>query len=442
MQLKAMAERVELWPLDRLVPYDRNPRTHSDEQIDQIAASMVEFGFTNPLLIDSDDGIIAGHGRLEAAKRLGLTEVPVIVLDHLSPAQRRAYLLADNRLALNAGWDDALLAHELHALNGDGFDLSVTGFSDEELAALMAPLDDEDEAGGVTEDEVPEPPETPVTRPGDLWLIGKHRLLCGDSTNPVDVRRVMTGERAILFATDPPYLVDYDGTNHPSGKSDTAARKAIRNKDWSGTYGTTWDDASQGPDLYRGFIRAAIDEALEPNAAWYSWHASRRQAMLEAVWDEFGAFVHQQIIWVKNRGVLTRSFYLWRHEPCFYGWIKGNKPPRVTEEMLSSVWEIDQAGEDKPDHPTPKPLKCFAIPMLQHVELGGLCYEPFSGSGSQIIAGEQLGRRVYAIEITPAYVDVAVMRWQNATGKEAVLEGGQRRYSAVAEKRFGNVVGT
>ena len=283
----------------------------------------------------------------------------------------------------------------------------------------------------MAEEEIPEPPATPVSRPGDLWVLGSHRLLCGDSTRPEDVQRLMNGERASLFATDPPYLVDYDGTNHPG-----ADQRGTKNKDWGDSYGVTWDDADQGPDLYRGFIRAAIDHAIQPNAAWYCWHASRRQAMLEAVWVELGAFVHQQIIWVKNRAVLTRSFYLWKHEPCLMGWLKGNKPERVSEDYLSSVWTIDTPdGEDRPDHPTPKPLDCFAIPMLQHVARGGLCYEPFSGSGSQIMAGEQTGRRVYALEISPQYVDVAVKRWQAATRQAAILEGDGGSFEAVAAAR-------
>jgi DNA modification methylase len=300
------------------------------------------------------------------------------------------------------------------------------------------------EPGGIGDGDVTEPPATPVSKTGDLWLLGDHRLLCGDSTDADDVKRLMNGERAILFATDPPYLVDYDGTNHPQNsarkarvaKGDTSGTDG--NKDWSETYGITWDDSTQGPELYRGFIKAAIAEAIEPNAAWYCWHASRRQAMLEEVWTELGAFQHQQIIWNKDRGVLTRSRYLWKHEPCLMGWIKGNMPPKIDgADFLASVWDIQGlTGDERPDHPTPKPLDCFAIPMRQHVEIGGLCYEPFSGSGSQIIAGESTGRRVYAMEIGPTYVDVAVMRWQKATGKTAMLDGDDRSFDKIKEERL------
>lgn len=247
---------------------------------------------------------------------------------------------------------------------------------------------------------IPEPPRNLVSRTGDLWILGEHRLLCGDSTSAADVRRVVNGERAILFATDPPYLVDYDGSNHPT-----------RNKDWSASYGTTWDDSSQGAELYDGFIAAAVAEAITEDAAWYCWHASRRQAMLEACWEKAGAFVHQQIIWVKDRGVLTRSHYLWKHEPCFMGWCRPNRPPKVAEQTLPSTWELPSfARDNRPDHPTPKPLDAFGIPMRQHVARGGLCYEPFSGSGSQIMAGEANGRRVFAMEISGSYVDVTLER--------------------------------
>jgi DNA modification methylase len=237
----------------------------------------------------------------------------------------------------------------------------------------------------------------------------------------------MNGERAILFATDPPYLVDYDGSNHPT-----------RNKDWSASYGVTWDDSSQGAELYDGFIAAAVAEAIAEDAAWYCWHASRRQAMLEACWEKAGAFVHQQIIWVKDRGVLTRSHYLWKHEPCFMGWRRPNRPPKVAEETLPSTWALPSfAKDERPDHPTPKPLDAFGIPMRQHVARGGLCYEPFSGSGSQIMAGEANGRRVFAMEISPAYVDVAVERWQADTGRDAILDGDGRTFAQVRGRAAG-----
>ncbi|WP_297116328.1 ParB N-terminal domain-containing protein [Thalassospira sp.] len=429
MMLSFAPDAIETWPLDRLKPYAQNAKTHGEDQVAKIAASMAEFGWTVPVLVAEDGEVIAGHGRILAAAQLGLTEAPVIVLGHLTEAQRRAYRIADNKLTEMGGWDEALLSAELQDLLAEEFDLSLVGIADGELDRLLAETGADDGAagGGQPPVVVPEPPRNPASRSGDLWRLEEHRLLCGDSTNAGDVRRLMNGERAVLFATDPPYLVDYDGSNHPT-----------RNKDRSASYGTTWDDSSQGAELYDGFIAAAVAEAITENAAWYCWHASRRQAMLEACWEKAGAFVHQQIIWVKDRGVLTRSHYLWKHEPCFMGWIKGKRPPKVADETLPSTWEMPSFGKDeRPDHPTPKPLDAFGIPMRQHVERGGLCYEPFSGSGSQIMAGEANGRRVYAMEISPAYVDVAVERWQAETGRDAILDGDGRTFSEVREERLG-----
>jgi DNA modification methylase len=252
------------------------------------------------------------------------------------------------------------------------------------------------------------------TKTGQLWLIPSitnrfvtHRLLCGDCTVPDDVKRVMDGQRAVLFATDPPYLVEYDGTNHPHkwGSPD-------ENKDWSELYiDPTWDKADGNENLYDDFIRLAVGIAITPNAAWYCWHASRRQAMLEAVWERHGAFVHQQIIWAKDRPVLTRSWYMWQHEPCFMGWVKGKKPPRYGDDHPRSVWEFPTILPGvKTDHPTSKPIELFEIPMKQHTQVGEICYDPFMGSGSQLVAGEKLGRAVYGIEQEPAFIAVILER--------------------------------
>ena len=429
--LRFLPEQIEHWPVARLKPYERNPRLHSADQVAKVAASIASYGWTVPLLITEDGEVIAGHGRLLAARHLGLTEVPVIRLSHLSPEQVRAYRVADNQLVLEGAWDEKLLAAELHALNATGFDLDLTGFDQEDLDRLLTPLDGDD-SSLAGEDAIPDPPVNPVSRPGDLWLLGAHRLLCGDSTKADDVVRVMHNHKAILFASDPPYLVSYDGTNHPSKQG-----WPDKNKDWSESYAITWDDASQGPELYEGFIKAAIEHAILPNAAWYCWHASRRQAMVEGVWEKFGAFVHQQIVWAKDRGILTRSYYLWQHEPCFFGWLKGNKPPRVSDDYPSTVWNLPtvKVGE-KTDHPTSKPVDVFAIPMRQHAKPGEVCFEPFSGSGSQIIAGEATGRQVYAIEISPQYIDVVVKRWQTATGKQAALDGDGRSFDEIAGERL------
>src|SRR5512143_3710682 len=276
--LRFLPEQIEQWPVARLKPYERNPRTHSDDQVAKVAASIASYGWTVPLLVTEDGEVIAGHGRLLAARHLGLDEVPVIRLSHLSREQVRAYRVADNQLVLAGAWDEELLASELHALNAAGFDLDLTGFYQEEINNLLALVDEGHGLEG--EDVIPEPPNNPVSRSGDLWLLGDHRLLCGDSTKGDDVLRVMHNHKAILFASDPPYLVDYTGTNHPSKQG-----WPEKNKDWSDSDAITWDDASQGPEPYEGFIKAAIEHAILPNAAWYCWHASRRQAMVEGVWE-------------------------------------------------------------------------------------------------------------------------------------------------------------
>lgn len=423
--------QLEQWPIGRLVEYERNPRKN-DDVVERMAQAIVEFGFRIPIVVRSDGLVVDGHLRLKAARLLGLDNVPVVLADELSETQIRAFRVLANQSANWAEWDQALLSGELQSLLADDFDLSLVGFSDGELDKLLTfdPETAEGDSGGkgspppVT---IPEPPRNPASRTGDLWILGDHRLLCGDSTSHADVRRLMNGERAVLFATDPPYLVDYDGSNHPT-----------RNKDWSESYGVTWDDSSQGAELYDNFIAAAVAEAITDDAAWYCWHASRRQAMLEACWEKAGAFVHQQIIWVKDRGVLTRSHYLWKHEPCFMGWRRPNRPPKVAEETLPSTWELPSfARDERPDHPTPKPLDAFGIPMRQHVARGGLCYEPFSGSGSQIMAGEANARRVFAMEISPAYVDVAVERWQAQTRSVAILDGDGRSFDVIKAERLG-----
>ena len=404
---------VELRSIDEIRPYDRNPR-QNDQAVDAVAASLQEFGWRQPIVIDADGVIIAGHTRWKAARKLGLAKVPVHVATDLTPEQVRAYRISDNRTNELAEWDMEILPIELAELREGGFDMDLLAFDEEELGRLLNKGATVQE--GLTDpDAVPEPPEEPVTRRGDLWLLGEHRLLCGDSTSAEDVRRLMNGEKAILFATDPPYLVGYNGTNHPHKWNEED-----KNKDWSDSYGVTWDEAKGNEELYDKFVATAVAEAILPNAAWYCWHASRRQAMVEAVWEKHGAFVHQQIVWMKDRPILTRSWYMWRHEPCFMGWVRPNKPPRTAEDYPHSVWELAtvKCGEST-EHPTSKPVEVFAIPMRQHTKPGDVCYEPFSGSGSQLIAAEQLNRRCFAMEIEPRYVEVAVRRWEEFSGKKA-----------------------
>ena len=260
----------ENWPLDRFIAYARNPRKN-DDVVDQMVAAIQEFGFRIPIVARSDGTVVDGHLRLKAARRLGMETIPVVLADDLTETQVKAFRILANQSANWADWDDELLRLELEDLKEAEFDLDKIGFSDEELTDLMASIDGGDDYGTNTKEEepIPPPPATPVTQLGDLWILGEHRLLCGDSTKAEDVIRLMKGERAILFATDPPYLVDYDGKNHPKNKKGYEG-----GKDWSGTYGITWDDSSQGPELWDKFIAIAKDHAIDPHAAWYCWHGA------------------------------------------------------------------------------------------------------------------------------------------------------------------------
>jgi DNA modification methylase len=338
-----------------------------------------------------------------------------------------------NRSVTWADWDTDLLRLEIEDLKSIEFDLSLTGFDPEELVRL--------EGIGKTDPEaIPPLPADPVSVPGDLWVLGRHRLLCGDSTKREDVERLMAGARAALFATDPPYLVGYTGMNHPSKYGQA---KASKNKDWTDT-DHQWDSsAGDGRQFYLAFCRAAVDIAIAKRAAWYWWHASRHQAMVESVWREVGAFVHQQLIWAKSRPVLNYSVYMCAHEPCFFGWIKGCKPPvqkkaerfGQIERYPTTIWSVPSSEVSCSEHLTSKPPRLFAIPMELHTEPEDVCFEPFSGSGSQMIAAEQLSRRCYGVEQSPQFVDLAVRRWEEFTGLKATLDGDGAAFEEIADRR-------
>lgn len=411
----AMADRIELWPVNRLQPYAKNARTHSDEQVDQIAASIREFGFTNPILVDSTDGIIAGHGRLMAAKRLALDTVPVIVLDHLTDAQRRAYILADNKLALNAGWDDALLAEELAALRDEGFDLDLVGFSDEELVDIFA---DPPNEGLQDPDEVPETPAQAVTVPGDVWVLGKHRIRCGDSTVATDVEALLAGVKPHLMVTDPPYGVEYSA-------------------DWR-------DDALGGKAGGRAIGKVLNDDKADWREAWalfpgdvaYVWHAGN---MAHTVADSLlacGLHIRAQIIWAKSQFVIGRGDYHPQHEPCWYAVRKGKTGHYDGGRKQSTLWQIEKPRKSETGHGTQKPVECMKRPIENNSSPGQAVYDPFSGSGTTIIAGEMTGRCIYAMELSPEYVDVAVKRWQDFTGQKAILESNGRTFEDMSSDRL------
>lgn len=442
--------RIRTVSLKSLKPSPYNPRVAlkpGDPMFERLRQSVETFGIVEPIVWNKRSGqVVGGHQRLAVLAALGHREAEVVVVN-LLPEREKALNIALNKI--QGEWDEPKLAALLDELGRiPDFDLSITGFETDEIGELLARVAGiHGPAGDDADFDVDSALDTrhpAVTKPGELIVLGQHRLLCGDSTKPEDVRRVMDGKRAILFATDPPYCVGYDGTNHPSSKAklriDTAASGRAASSGGGRTGATnsrpgrhkaTWDSAEASPELYDGFISVAITEALRPNAAWYCWHASRRQAMVEAAWVKHGAFVHCQIIWAKNRPVLTRTWYGWQHEPCFMGWIQGKKPPRVDRSVPSTLWPIDiiPNGPERPDHPTPKPLEVFEIPMKQHMKAGDICYEPFGGSGTQIIAAERLGgRRCFTIELSPHYCDVIVRRWIHLVGELKAPRALVKRY--------------
>lgn len=395
---------AEWVPIEALSPWKDNPRDNK-KAVNEVAQAIKRFGFGAPIVARRADGqIIAGHTRLLAARKLGLTKVPVRFMD-LDPADAHLMALADNKLSELASWDDELLGQLLEKLRAEDVDLVTgTGFSDAEIRKLL----DEDGADGRGVDPgATDPPVEAVSQPGELYDLGPHRIMCGDSTRAEDVVRLMAAERAVLCATDPPYLVDYDGTNHPQSYERERAGKD-NNKKWD-----AYRDPKSSVEFFSAFLRVALDHALIDAPAIYQWHASRRQALVEAAWTENHLLLHQQIIWVKSRPILTRSHFMWQHEPCFYGWVEG-RPPALRPPLggeCTTVWAIDQKGESDGIHPTQKPTEIFERSISYHTQKGDLVYEPFSGSGSQILAAAKLGRRCHAMEIEPAFVDVARRRW-------------------------------
>ena len=403
-----------MWPLERLRPYERNARTHSLEQVAQIAASIQEFGFTNPLLVDGDDGILAGHGRLAAAKDMGLAEVPVIVLDHLSPEQRRAYILADNQLALNAGWNTELLSLELSELSELGFDLSLLGFDDEQLAELAPEVEQLPPGEQGDPDEVPEPPVDPITRPGDVWLLGKHRVMCGDSTSLTEVERLMGGGMADLLLTDPPY-------NVALGMDETPEEAKKRNRR---TDGLTIQNDKMEDDDFRQFLRdvySAADSVMNAGAAFYVWHADSEGYNFRGAAKDVSWRVRQCLVWNKSSLVMGRQDYQWKHEPCLYGWKEGAAHFWGSDRSQTTVLDFSKPSRNG-EHPTMKPLELFQYQVENSSKKGGVVLDLFGGSGTTLIACEKTSRQARLMELAPRYRDVIVKRWQQFTGKTATLE--------------------
>lgn len=400
------ADKVERRPIDALIPYANNARTHSDEQVAQIAASMKEWGWTNPVLVDEAGMIIAGHGRVLAARKLGLDEVPVMVADGWTDAQKKAYVLADNQLALNAGWDAELLSTELKGLDDLGFDLGLLGFGD--LDSLLA-----DKTEGLTDpDDVPDAPVNPVTVMGDVWLLGKHRIVCGDSTDADTVAKVLSGVEPHLMVTDPPYGVEYDASKARASSVDSAKGKVLNDDraDWS----EAW--------------------SLFPGSVAYVWHAMRHAGTVFSSLEETGFEVRAEIVWAKSQLVMSRGHYHPQHESCWYA--VRSTAVWSGDRKQSTLWQIDKPRKSETGHSTQKPVECMKRPIENNSSPGQAVYEPFSGSGTTIIAGEMTGRHVYAIELSPAYVDVAIKRWQDFTGQSATLEGDGRTFAEIDAERY------
>jgi DNA modification methylase len=400
-----LADRIEHWPIDKLLPYVRNARQHSDEQIAQIAASIAEFGFVNPILIGADGVLVAGHGRLAAARKLGLPTVPVVVLDHLTPTQRRALVLADNRLAELATWDDALLRIELEALQDDGFDLDLTGFDADALAELLA--DEEPQIEGRTEDDAaPDVPEEPVSRPGDVWRLGPHRLVCGDATTAEAYARLFPdGERADMVFTDPPYNVNY--ANSAKDKLRGKHRPILNDALGEGFYDFLFDALA----LIMAHTRGAIYVAMS------SSELDTLQAAFRAAGGHWSTF----IIWAKNTFTLGRSDYQRQYEPILYGWPEGATRHWCGDRDQGDVWQIKKPAKNDL-HPTMKPVDLVERAIRNSSRPGDVVLDPFGGSGTTLIAAEKAGRVARLIELDPKYADVIVRRWQDWTGQQATRE--------------------
>jgi DNA modification methylase len=402
--------QIEQIGIATLIPFAKNSRTHSDAQVAQIAGSIREFGFTNPVLIDEANGIIAGHGRVMAARKLKLTEVPCIRLAHLSDAQKRAYVIADNKLALNAGWDEAMLKLELADLKALDFDLDLTGFNTGEIDALLA----EKGAEGLTDpDDTPEPPVEPVTRLGDVWVCGQHRVMCGSSLEMTAMERLCGDQRVDMLLTDPPYNVAYTG----------------KTKD-----ALTIQNDSMGDEAFRTFLRDAFvtaDAVLKPGAVFYVWHADSEGYNFRGACRDAGWRVRQCLIWQKSSMVMGRQDYHWQHEPCLYGWKDGAGHLWASDRKQTTLLKFDRPSRSE-DHPTMKPVALFEYQLLNNTKGGDIVLDSFGGSGTTLIAAEKNGRIARIMELDPKYVDVIVRRWEDFTGQKAVLESTGEPFKAAA----------
>ncbi|RKD25221.1 DNA modification methylase [Caminicella sporogenes DSM 14501] len=388
-------EELKILPIDELIPYANNVRTHSKEQIKKLRSSLREFGFINPVLIDKDKNIIAGHGRIIAAKEEGIKEVPCVLVEHLTEAQKKAYILADNRLALDAGWDNELLALELENLKELDFDIDLTGFNAAEIDELFSNIHDKEVSGDDFDVDAALEKE-PISKHGDIWILGKHRLICGDSTKAEIYEKLMEGKKANLVVTDLPYNVDYEGT---AGK--------IKN------------DNMSDKEFYEFLLKAFKNmfENMIDGAPIYVFHADRETVNFRTAFKDAGFFCHQTCIWVKNTPVLSRCDYLYTHEPILYGWKPTTGHKFYADRKQRTVWSFDRPTKSEL-HPTMKPIPLLAYPIKNSSLANCIVLDPFGGSGSTLIACEQTNRICYTVELDEKYVDVIVKRYVEYVGKD------------------------
>ena len=408
-----VTERFEKVNIDKLVPYARNARTHSKEQILQLRASLREFGFVNPVIVDKDLNIIAGHGRILAAKEEGITEVPCVFAEHLTEAQKRAYIIADNRLAMNAGWDMEMLSVEISELQGVDFDLSVLGFDEAELSKLMGDLEDVKDDDFDVDEELKKPA---VTKFGDLWLLGNHRLICGDSTKIDTFTVLMDGKQANLVVTDPPYNVNYEGS---AGK--------LKND-------------NMADEAFYTFLLSAfknMEAVMTKDASIYVFHADTEGLNFRKAFSDAGFYLSGTCIWKKQSLVLGRSPYQWQHEPVLFGWKKAGKHNWYSDRKQTTIWEFEKPKKNA-DHPTMKPVPLIAYPILNSSMVNSIVLDPFGGSGSTLVACEQTERICYTIELDEKYCDVIVKRYVEQVGDSdsvfLLRDGTKYKYSELAKE--------
>lgn len=405
-----LADKLEHWPIERLLPYIRNARTHSEAQIAQIAASIAEFGFTAPILAGSDGVIVAGHGRLAAARKLGLATVPVVVLEHLTPTQRRALVIADNKIAENAGWDEELLRLELAELQEADFDLALTGFDADELLEIMAGEETITE-GNTDEDAAPEVPVNPVSKPGDVWIMGQHRLVCGDATLPHSYELLLAGQRAQMIWSDLPYNVNY--ANSAKDKLRGKHRPILNDNLGEGFYDFVFDALSLMLPVCDGAVYIAMSSS----------ELDTLQAAFRAAGGKWSTF----IIWAKHTFTLGRADYQRQYEPILYGWPEGASRHWCGDRDQGDVWNIKKPARNDL-HPTMKPVELMERSIRNSSRPGDIVLDCFGGSGSTLIAAEKSGRRCFTMELDPKYCDVSVRRWQDFTGHKATSEDGRRAF--------------